>query len=340
MAGQSPLERQWLILRTLCARRYGATIRELADEYEVSPRTIQRDLGLLRDLGFPLEPQGGPHGRNHWVATHDAQTPPFSFDVSEILGLYLGRALLEPLAGTVVWDSANTAFRKIKASLGEAALAYFGKLNGLIHRTAFRDSQYAEKSQIIDDLMVGVEDQRMTFITYQSARSTEPLTYDVYPYGLVYHRGSLYLVAMSQHHEEIRTFKLDRITDVGLENLTFQRPADFRLQEYLQHSLGIYRGDGEPQRVVVRFAPEVSRYVAEHHWHHSQRLIPQKDGWLRFEVELASLAELKSWVLGFGAKAMVLEPTSLRDEILAEAQAMLENAAAAQRKASPQSAEH
>ncbi len=100
-----------------------------------------------------------------------------------LLALYLCRTLLEPLAGTVVWDSTQSALRKIRATLGEPALDYLSDLSGLIHRTSFRDSTYRDKSQLIDDLMVAIEDQRITFITYQSARSTEPLTYDVYPYG-------------------------------------------------------------------------------------------------------------------------------------------------------------
>lgn len=312
MSGQQPLERQWIILRTLSARRFGATVRELAEELEVSQKTIRRDLILLRDLGFPISPRAGDHGRNHWVATYDAGVPPLSFDVSEVLALYLGRTLLEPLAGTVVWEAAHSAFRKIKASLGEPAVNYLAELKGHIHRTSFRDSSYEDKSQLIDTLMVAIEDRRITFITYQSARSTEPLTYDVYPYGLVYHRGSLYLVAHSQQHAEIRTFKVDRISDVSLETLKFQKPTDFNLQDYLRHSLGVFHSDGPPQRVVIRFAPEVAQYVQEHRWQEIQTISRDRDGSVILELQLSRLEEVKAWVLSFGAKAVVEEPEELK----------------------------
>jgi proteasome accessory factor B len=323
MSGLQPLERQWTILRTLAARRYGATVGELAEEHGVSKKTIRRDLALLRDLGFRVSPRQGARGCNHWVAAVDSAAPPLTFDISEILALYLGRALLEPLAGTAFWDSTQSAFRKIKATLAEAAVAYLDKLSGLIHRTSFRDSNYREKSQLIDDLMVSIEDCRITFITYQSARSTEPLTYDVYPYGVVYHHGSLYLVAHSQQHDEIRTFKVDRIVDVTLEQLKFQKPTDFNLRDYLRHSLAIFHEDGPPQRVVIRFAPEVARYVAEHRWHASQTLTRQDDDSLLAEFELTSLEEVKSWVLSFGSKAVVEEPPQLRETIEADLHAAL-----------------
>jgi len=325
MSGQKPLERQWMILRTLSARRFGATVRELAEELNVSQKTIRRDLIFLRDLGFPVSPREGDHGRNHWLASSDANTPPLSFDVSEILALYLGRKLLEPLAGTVVWEAAHSAFRKIKASLGESALSYLADLGSHIHRTSFRDSKYHDKSQFIDALMVGIEDQRIAFITYQSARSTEPLTYDVYPYGLVYHRGSLYLVAHSQQHSEVRTFKLDRVSDVSLEILKFQKPADFNLQAHLRHSLGVFHSDDRPRRVVIRFAPEAAQYVQEHHWQENQTITPLRDGSVILQLELSRLEEVKAWILSFGAKAIVEEPEELRAELAADLERMLES---------------
>ncbi len=315
--------RQWSILRALGARRYGATVQELAEEHGVSQKTIRRDLILLRELGFPIAAREGRHGRNHWVAQTNGSLPQLTFDVSEILALYMGRSLLEPLAGTVFWEASRSAFLKIRASLSEASLQYLEKLAGLILRTSFRDSNYAGRSQIIDDLMVAIEDCRITFITYQSARSTEPLTYDVYPYGMIWHRGSLYLVAASQQHDEVRTFKVDRISDVQLEALKFHKPPDFSLTGHLEGSFGIFQSDGPPRTVRIRFHPEVARYVQEHHWHHSQRLSRNSDGTLTAWFKLTDLHEVKSWVLSFGSKAIVEEPEELREEIAEELQELV-----------------
>src|SRR5690606_11266189 len=120
-------------------------------------------------------------------------------------------------------------------------------LVGVLHQTSFRTSRYHEQAKLIDDLIVAIEDRRITHTTYQSARSTEPLTYDVYPYGLIHHRGSLYLIAFSRQHDEIRTFKIDRISNVALETLKFDKPPDFDLQTYLRHSLAIFHDDAPPQ---------------------------------------------------------------------------------------------
>ena len=116
MSGLQPLERQWTILRTLAARRYGATVRELAEEHGVSQKTIRRDLTLLRDMGFPVTPRQGSRGRNHWVADVDSTALPLTFDIGELLALYLGRALLEPDRKSTRLNSSHTDISRMPSS--------------------------------------------------------------------------------------------------------------------------------------------------------------------------------------------------------------------------------
>jgi len=175
MSGLPPLQRQWDILRTMTARRYGVTIRELANEHGVSQKTIRRDLVTLRRAGFRLAEREEAHGRKRWVAEADPSLPPLSFDISELLALWISRSFLVPLAGTLFGKAIQSALRKIRSTLTESSVAYVDKLAGVLHQTSFRTSRYHEHARIIDDLMVAIEDQRITFLTYQSARSTEPL---------------------------------------------------------------------------------------------------------------------------------------------------------------------
>ena len=116
----------------------------------------------------------------------------------------------------------------------------------------------------------------------------------MHPYGLIEHRGSLYVVGYSPEHTEVRKWKLDRMLDAEVTKFPFQRPADFSLEQYLAGSFGIYKGD---QNVVVRvrFSSSAARYVSEKQMHASQRLTPQADGSLLAEYRLSSTVELKSW---------------------------------------------
>ena len=177
------------------------TIKELAQELSVNDRTIRRDLNALRKANFPLEERVTAHGLKNWKIIDGGANVPIHFNWSEAVALYLGRRLLDPLAGTNFWTSSQSAFNKIRAMLGEAALAQLSKVERTFLQTMPGVSDYSSKSELIDLLMLAIEDHKIAWVAYQSERATEPVSLELYPYGIVYHKGSLYLVAHSCSHE-------------------------------------------------------------------------------------------------------------------------------------------
>ncbi|MHB8954861.1 MAG: helix-turn-helix transcriptional regulator [Pirellulaceae bacterium] len=321
MSEETPLVRQWILLRKLSALHHGVTVKEMADDMGVSEKTIRRDLESFQQAGFPLAETVEEHGRKKWHVNTDRSQPGLSFALDEAIALYLARHLMEPLAGTMFWEAIQRAFRKIRAALAPQALKYVGQLGVMFHQTKVGTSDYAKKAELIDELMIGIEDKRAVFIAYQSLRATEPVTYDIYPYGLAYHRGSLYLIGFAPDHREIRHWKVDRIEEAEVTPVHFNRPEDFDLRDHLAKSFGVFHGEGEVH-VKVRFSPGVVRYVTESKWHSSQHLTPQKDGSLIAEFDLGHTEEIKRWIQSFGKHAVVLEPDQLRVEMIGEINAL------------------
>jgi proteasome accessory factor B len=259
--------------------------------------------------------------KKKWKISGHGNQPPLSFTFEEAVALYMGRRSLDPLAGTLIWNAAQTAFRKIRASLGQQVLDYLECFRPFFHQTAFGASSYATKSEVIDELTRAHEEGKAVHILYQSDRATEPAFRDVYPYGITYHRGSLYLVALDPQEDKTKHYKVDRIEEVEVSLFPFPRPPDFDLASHLAGSFGIFHGEGDVA-VTIRFMHPVARYVLERKWHPSQKLTKQRDGTLLAEFRLSCTEEIKSWVLGFGGKAIVLQPEELRDEIAREVRAL------------------
>lgn len=322
MAGQqSSLIRQWTLLRILASRRMGATVKELAQETEVNEKTIRRDLETFRIAGFRLEEATGPHGRKTYRLGPAAPPPELGFPIDEAAALYFGQRFLEPLAGTVFWEAANRAFRKIRTMLGPTALRYIDRLGAAFYHTRVGAVGYAAKAETLDILTQAIADRQAVFLTYQSLRATEPVTYDAYPYGLVHHFGRMYLIGWAVQRDAIRTWRVDRIAKVELTELRFPTPGDFDLKKYMAAAFGIYHGEDEIQ-VRIRFSRTVARYVKEATWHPSQKLAPQSDGSLVAEFTLGTTEEIKHWILSFGKEAEVLAPAELREALRAETEEM------------------
>ena len=334
MRSTPQIQRQWHILIALMSRRMGMTIKELAEEVSVDDRTIRRDLNALRKANFPLEERITAHGCKHWKIIDGGANVPIHFNWSEAVALYLGRRLLDPLAGTNFWTSAQSAFSKIRAMLGEAALAQLSKVEKTFLQTMPGVSDYSSKSELIDLLRLAIEDHKIAWVAYQSERATEPVSLEMYPYGIAYHKGSLYLVAFSCEHNMIRHFKIDRVTVVDVQTLQFSPDPDFSLEKHFANSFGIYQSDeqsSQPKKIRIRFNSEAARYVQEKTWHPSQKLSKEKDGSVVLEVRLNDTHEIKAWALSFGPKATVLEPKSLRDEVVSDVEATLNGYEAKQR---------
>ncbi|NLE38477.1 MAG: HTH domain-containing protein, partial [Pirellulaceae bacterium] len=172
MSEETPLVRQWILLRMLAARHYGATVKEMAQEMGVSEKTIRRDLETFQVSGFPLEEVVCERGLKKWRIDPAKTQPGLTFAFDEAISLYLSRRLMEPLAGTPFWDAAQRAFKKIRASLGPEAIKYIERFAGMFHQTMVGTSDYTKKAEIIDELMQGIEDRKAVFITYQSLQAT------------------------------------------------------------------------------------------------------------------------------------------------------------------------
>jgi len=314
MAAPSTLVRQWTLLRALARRLDGLTIKQMAQEVGVSEKTIRRDLETFRKVGFPLQETVCQFGRKRWSLPRPQVVPELSFAYDEALALCLARRLLDPLAGTPFWEAGCRAFRKIRATLGQGAAEYIDRFSELFHQTMTGVSDYSQKGELVDRLLQGMEECRTVRITYQSLRATEPVTYPIHPYGLLHHRGSLYLVGSSPEHAEIRHWKIDRMEHAELTDERFTRPDDFDLHQHTARSFGVFHEEGEVH-VRVRFSPEVARYVSEKRWHASQQLHWEPDGGAVAEFELAGTEEIKRWILSFGRHAEVLEPEQLRAEL-------------------------
>lgn len=301
--------------------RSGYAVQELMSETEVSDKPIRRDLKVLQTV-FNVTERTGDGGVKRWQMTPLAEQVGFNY--TELLSIHMSQQLLEPLAGTPFFEGTRSVLRKVKGAIGNNAARYIEKLSAGLHSTSVGASDYSHRGEMIDQLMVAIEDRKVTLVVYQSMQATEAVEQELYPLGISHHRGSLYLIAWSARREEVRNFKVDRIESVDVQNLQYQVPTEFNLQDWLSKSFGVWRsGEDDSQLIRVQFKKSAARYVQESTWHSTQRLYPQPDGTLIAEFQLPDIEEILKWVLSFGSNATALEPSALVERISEEVQQML-----------------
>lgn len=323
MARGDQLARQWRILQSLIASRRGKSAADLARELEYHWRTVYRDLEALQLAGFPIFTDR-IDGKNLWSVLDSARhNIPIPLHLTELMALYFSRGLMTVLKDTVFYESLESFFRKIKATLPAETIQYLDRIEQSFEVGSKPYKHYGQLRDSIDRISEATIHRKIIEIDYFAMSRKEKTRRKVAPYKIWFFDGAFYLIGNCGLREDIRIFALDRIKSLTLTDETFEMPEDFRAEDFMQTSFGVFHG--EPQNVRVRFEAEVAGYISEKIWHKTQKIEPQKDGSLIFEARVAGTDEIKFWLMSWGSKAQVLSPATLRDEILAEAKAMLQS---------------
>jgi len=310
--------RQWKILKTIEKGRFTSSAK-LAAEHGVTERTIRRDVEALQEAGFPLYDDRAD-GKKVWRLVEGYQQKlAQGFTLSELAALYFSRNMLSFLGGAPFGQDLESAFAKIREALPQKSLPFLSRIQDLFSARPDPWKDYSKKQDVIAALIDAILHQRQARIAYYSFNSRRTKSYEIDPYRLVYYRGGLYLYARAHEYGEVRTFAVERVQQVEVQEAGFEIPADFDPSDYARSAFGII--GGRPQTIELVFAAEIAGYVRERNWHESQALADEPDGSVRLTLEVAPSFDLKSWIKGFLPHVKVLRPASLRDEIARELEA-------------------
>ncbi len=315
----SSVARQWKLLQSLAAERNGATLQELAKRFEVSEKTIRRDLTTLGEIfnGFKTVEEG--RGRKRYFFKGNGISFGLGLNYDELLALYVGQTLAAPLCGAIFGDEALNALKKIKKALPKERVEYVERVAPLVVRLEASRPIYPEvASSVVGAALTALGESRKLRVRYRSLKSKTPKTYTAHPYNFVYFRGALYLVGYSCKDKEVRFWKFSRMLDAEATFEKFARPGNFDVDAYLASAFTPYVGETETTRVKMRFFGSSARIVREERLNGCVATTPEDDETTLVELETEYGTAFARWALGYGAGAETLEPPEARAAVLAE----------------------
>jgi predicted DNA-binding transcriptional regulator YafY len=299
-----------LQLVTLLGGRRSHTVCELAAHFETTERTIFRDLADLQALGIPVT-----RDEYGYRLAEGATLRPLNLDAEERAVLRLALA--------------NPALRKTKA-IARRLERLAAKLHGLAPmpetgRVVLADLDRSGPVQpgLIESLETAMGRSSPVEIDYASLRSGRRSRRGVDPLAL-FHRGEAwYLAGRCHRHDEVRLFRLDRIGAVRELPGTFAAPEGFSVEELLASAWSLHHG-APRYDVVIRFEESLAPLIANARHHEGERVERLPDGALEYRVRLADLEEIARWIVGFGGKAVVVEPEELAARVRALAEGVVD----------------
>ena len=280
---------------------------QLAQQYEVSPRTIKRDIEWLRDFhNAPIEYDRQKHG--YFYREKGFTLPAFQITEGELFSVALAEKVLSQYKNTPLHEKLQAVFSKIEALLPERIEVESGWLDNQF--TMVFEKPPLIDGEIWDSLFAAVRSCTKIIIQYHNPGYEDPLERTVSPYHILCHDGQWYVIGNDSYAEDIRIFAASRISSIKETDEHFTVPDDFELSRYIDSRLGVFVGEGS-YMVELFFKPQVASYIKERTWHDKQEIETHADGSITLTFPTSQLMSVLFWVLRWSDNVTVLSPPEL-----------------------------
>lgn len=289
---------------------------DLGTLFEVSVRTIYRDIQAISEAGVPIIAAPG----TGYSLMEGYFLPPVSFTVEEAVTLLIGTDFVEQRFDYDYRVRAQAARGKIEAILQEGVRNEASRVRkAMCLLTSGKQVTPSKEREYLEKIRRAILDERKISFHYTKgladSEGNRHSVRTVAPYGLVLVQGSWMLVAQCDLRQDIRHFHLPRMTELIDLDDRFKLPAHFNLREYKP-------SDDRHLQVRLRFNHDMAGKVKESNNYYMEDMEEHQDG-LHVVLRVRQLDELLQWVLGWGADVIVLEPESFRNRIREEAEKMV-----------------
>lgn len=290
MSKREYILRYLLIIRKLRNRRQ-ATFKEINDflileselqsyKLSISKRTFQRDLNEIRSL-FNVDIQYNFSDKVYYIAVDEQQD--INNRMLEAFDMLNSLNIAEDLSPYIYLEK--------RRPLGTE------HLYGLIH---------------------AIKNRFLIRFTYQKFWEDEVTHRTAEPYALKEFKGRWYVLANDRKDNTIKTFGLDRISQLEISRELFKYPENFNINEYFKYCFGIITSpDTEPEEIVLSFEPVQGKYIKSFPLHETQKVIVDNEEKLQIKLKLHITHDFIMELLSFGDTVKILKQESMKSEIKA-----------------------
>lgn len=312
-----------LTILLLLQARGRMTARQLADELEVSVRTVYRDVESLNAAGVPLYGDAGPSGGYRLLNGYRMRLTGLTAGEAESLFL---TGLPGPATELGLGAAVAAARLKLAAALPPEHRDRAGRIQGRFHLDAPGWYRGGDQTPRLGPVAGAVWDQQRIRVLYRRWKAPQEVSRTLEPYGLVLKAGRWYLVAGGG--DRIRTYRVSQILDLEVLDERFERPAAFDLAAYWGSYLADFEARRYQGRAVVRLSPTALERLPDLMGPAEVRAVDATSepadpaGWVQALVPIESVDHALGEFLRLGAEIEILAPPALRRRLADTAAAL------------------
>ncbi len=283
--------------------------QEIADRYNLSLRTVYRDVKALMEAGVPI---GSEAGTGYYIVD-GYHLPPVMFNRTEAAALLTGEKLMEKHSDRSNHQQFSNAMQKIRAVLRGSDKDFLESLDDNI--AVLRNPRVSTEDQFpnrfLSDIQDGVARQRVLSMEYYSYHSDSVSRREIEPIGIFHMHNSWHLIGYCRLRNDYRDFRADRIKNLHLTDQQFDKSKRMSLQQYIAQE---FKAEHEqPVLIKTRISHDITRYLREQKYYFGLVHEINEKQYVEMHFMYQQLDYFARWLLMMGNGATVLEPESLKE---------------------------
>lgn len=208
------------------------TANEIAQRFDISKRTVYRDIRALEKAGIPI---GSEAGVGYFIVD-SYHLPPVGFSKEEASALLIANKLTEKLTDRTLQNNLNSALYKIRSILNISEKEFVEKIDR--HIEVFSSSPILKESipeKIMDTILKGIDLKKAIKLTYNSFSKNEDTCREVEPIGICHYSFNWHLIAYCKLREDFRDFRIDRVKSIELTDKRFSLENKPSIRDYFEN---------------------------------------------------------------------------------------------------------
>jgi len=291
---------------------------EIADRFGISLRTVYRDIRALEASGVPI---GAEAGVGYFLMENYKLTP-VMFTKEEASALLFGEKLVEKMSDDQMKAEFCSALMKIKAILNPEEKDRLEKLHNQISVLNFKSSSGNFNRLFLSEIQQSLVSKHVLEINYQAGYGAPATKRLVEPIGLCNYNRRWHLFAWCQLRNEYRDFRLDRILNLQLSQLSFKGKQHLSMDEFISQMNVI--SDNANISLVMK-TERIKLIDESKYWYGFIEAEKIDDQTSRLKFANNELRGFANWIVSSGSFATVEEPTSLKEILDQYVSGIIEN---------------
>lgn len=284
------------------------TAQHIADRFEISLRTVYRDIRALEEAGVPI---GAEAGKGYFLL-EGYSLPPVSFTKEEAGAILMASKLAEKHTDKSIQQHFEEAMYKIKAVLKMQEKDFLENLEQnieVVHRPNISTEGFPD--HFLADIQSSLAHKKVLSFEYYSNYNGKYTTRQAEPLGLCYYGSHWHLIGFCRMRQDLRDFRTDRITKLRVLDEHYDPNQHQSYQEYLK----TFMQGTDLKEAKILISSRIARYLGEQKYYYGlaeEKTVPEG---VEMRFMSASFRGLSRWLLMFGSEVTILSPEELKCDV-------------------------